>query len=828
MAPMHEDPAGLLERGSQVAALDRVLAEAAAGQGSVVVIRGAPGIGKTRLAAELRRRAQDRGTRPLAARGGEFERDFAFGCVRQLYEPLLAADPDRRSRLLSGAAGLSESVFASTADAAGAPVDPAFGVLHGLYWLTANVAEDGPLLLVLDDAHWADPASLRYAAFLAPRLEGLRVVVALTVRPADPASGEDPLRAIALDPATTVLDLDPLSPGAVAQTVAARLGAQAGERLGAACHRATRGNPFLLGEVLRELERRGPGLASPETIAELAPDRVAAAVLARLERIGEPAPALARAVAGSGTRARPGGAARRRWTRRPPSRSPTPSATPTSSRPDGRCASPTRSCATRCSTTCAAAGVAHRRARRRSRRGGRPPRASRRTCSREPAGRRSRRRAPAAAAGASAAARRRPRCATSSAALAEPPPAACRPTCWPSSASPPGSSATHERSTGCGTRSTPAVDRPPLSTRRRRTARRSRSPAAPTRRSRSRTASCARRRPRARRALAWSRRRSVWRRSLRRPAGSCASACTRTCGRRSRVLTCRRRCWPTPRPSARPRAGRPRRRRARAAGDRARRRRRGGTRRAGPALTIGALVTAERLDEAERLAGDVIAIARARGTLRYYAAAVALRAWGRCRRGRLADVRADAELYPELPKPAVTDLMIAGAQIQALVDAGELGEATAVAERILAEPLDRTLTVYQRFAEGLAPLRLAQGDPRVRWTSRAAWRSGRRAPGRPTGRGSPGGATPPSRTRPSTSATTRWRWPRNRSCSRAASGRRDTSAPRWVSSASSAETSRICAKRADARTVAAARRASPRARRTRGRARSRWAARRGP
>ena len=70
----------------------------------------------------------------------------------------------------------------------------------------------------------------------------------------------------------------------------------------------------------------------------------------------------------------------------------------------------------------------------------------------------------------------------------------------------------------------------------------------------------------------------------------------------------------------------------------------------GPALTLGALVTAERLDEAERLAGDVIAIARARGTLRYYAAAVALRAWGRYRRGRLADVRADAELYPELPE----------------------------------------------------------------------------------------------------------------------------------------------------------------------------------
>jgi DNA-binding CsgD family transcriptional regulator len=73
-------------------------------------------------------------------------------------------------------------------------------------------------------------------------------------------------------------------------------------------------------------------------------------------------------------------------------------------------------------------------------------------------------------------------------------------------------------------------------------------------------------------------------------------------------------------------------------------------------------------------------------------------------------VRADADLYPKLPQPAVTDLVLAGAQVQALVYAGELDRASAVAAPMAAAPIDRELSLFQRFAEGLATLRLAQGD----------------------------------------------------------------------------------------------------------------------
>ena len=58
-------------------------------------------------------------------------------------------------------------------------------LIHGLYWLTANLADSEPLLLVVDDAHWADIPSLRFMHYLARRLDGLRVVLLVAARPAE-------------------------------------------------------------------------------------------------------------------------------------------------------------------------------------------------------------------------------------------------------------------------------------------------------------------------------------------------------------------------------------------------------------------------------------------------------------------------------------------------------------------------------------------------------------------------------------------------------------------------------------------------------------------
>ncbi len=105
----------LLEREAQVAALQAWTDAARNGDGRFAVIEGSAGIGKTRLLAEARTIAGSAGMRVLAARGGEFEGEFAYGIVRQLFEPLLASvAPDLRAELLSGPAALIEPLFGAS------------------------------------------------------------------------------------------------------------------------------------------------------------------------------------------------------------------------------------------------------------------------------------------------------------------------------------------------------------------------------------------------------------------------------------------------------------------------------------------------------------------------------------------------------------------------------------------------------------------------------------------------------------------------------------------------------------------------------------------
>src|SRR6185437_4939076 len=98
----------LFERDDELALLTSLIDSARAGEGSLAAIEGTAGIGKTRLIAEARTRASGE-LRVLSARGGEFEGEFAFGVVRQLFEPLLAtASPKTRVEFFGGAAMLAE------------------------------------------------------------------------------------------------------------------------------------------------------------------------------------------------------------------------------------------------------------------------------------------------------------------------------------------------------------------------------------------------------------------------------------------------------------------------------------------------------------------------------------------------------------------------------------------------------------------------------------------------------------------------------------------------------------------------------------------------
>src|SRR3954468_18430265 len=128
-------PPLMLEREAELAALEAMLAAARVGDGRLVIVDGGAGIGKTRLLAEARALAAAAEFEVLTARGGELEGEFAFGIVRQLFEARLAgAAGDERNELLSGAAGLSSSLFSSTpTSSSGDGAESSFAMLHGLY-----------------------------------------------------------------------------------------------------------------------------------------------------------------------------------------------------------------------------------------------------------------------------------------------------------------------------------------------------------------------------------------------------------------------------------------------------------------------------------------------------------------------------------------------------------------------------------------------------------------------------------------------------------------------------------------------------------------------
>jgi DNA-binding CsgD family transcriptional regulator len=296
----------LVEREPELVALERLVASARAGSGGAIVVEGPPGIGKSSLLAAVRASAAA-DLRVLTARGGELEQEFPFGIVRQLLEPVvLGADAADRRALLADAAALAAPVL--LAPDGGAESDPAFSALHGLFWLTANLAGSRPLLVVVDDVQWADLASLRWLVYLARRLEGIPLALLLATRPADAGPAQE-----LLDELATIPGVGVLYPGELSERAVGRLvpdGADA-EFVGA-CHRATGGNPFLLRELLGEIARRGiaPSRESAEMAGRLSSQGVGRAVRGRLRRLAPECAALAVAVAVLGDPAEPALAAR--------------------------------------------------------------------------------------------------------------------------------------------------------------------------------------------------------------------------------------------------------------------------------------------------------------------------------------------------------------------------------------------------------------------------------------------------------------------------------------------------------------------------------------
>jgi DNA-binding CsgD family transcriptional regulator len=300
---VRDDGQALLERDSALARIEQRLLDAIAGDGSLLLLEGPAGIGKTRLVMAAGRCGRDLGLQALSARGSELEQGFAYGLVRQLFEaPLLAASPSERDELLAGAAGRAAALFGVAwphDDAVDALLDPSSAILHGLYWLCANLAQRSALLLCVDDLHWADHASLRFLHYLGRRLQELPIAVVAAARPAESHEGSPLLAALTADPSAEVLVLAPLTEHAVAELVRLGLGEEVESVFARACHEVTGGVPFLVQELVRTIAEEGikPTAAAASRVAALAPRTVSQSVVQRLSRLSSDARELARAAA---------------------------------------------------------------------------------------------------------------------------------------------------------------------------------------------------------------------------------------------------------------------------------------------------------------------------------------------------------------------------------------------------------------------------------------------------------------------------------------------------------------------------------------------------
>jgi DNA-binding CsgD family transcriptional regulator len=294
----------LVERELELARLGAAVERARRGCGALVVVEGHAGLGKSRLLEAASESARRAGVTVLGARGSELEAGAAHGVVLQLLEPCLArASAGERTTLLAGAAARAEPLLAGRGLAPGDQI--AHALCHALSRVVSNLAERAPVLLVVDDAQWADEASLRFLAYLAARLDRLPVALAVVVEPTRTGASRLLLERLATEPAADVVLPAPLSPAGVASMLRNALGRDPDEAFARACAQVTGGIPFLVRELGRGLarERIAPRAASASRVLATGTDSIARTVLHRLARLPDGALGLARAISvlGDGT-----------------------------------------------------------------------------------------------------------------------------------------------------------------------------------------------------------------------------------------------------------------------------------------------------------------------------------------------------------------------------------------------------------------------------------------------------------------------------------------------------------------------------------------------
>jgi DNA-binding CsgD family transcriptional regulator len=288
----------LLEREAELRAMADLTRDVRLGTGRLLLLEAPAGLGKSALLDRCAAGALEEGVRVLRARGHQLERTYGWGVARALFEGAVISGGRETGGLLDGPVAPARRVLLEgSGDTAPASVDAAFGILHALYWLVVRLAERRPLLLIVDDAHWADPPSLRLLIHLLTRISDVPAGVLVAARPAEPDT-DGLLDLMAADPAAQSLQLRPLSFAAIEELVRRRW-PDAAVDLCRRCGELTCGNPLQLREVLRAADECGapPDLDVLSDVAAAAARSLERSTLTRLTAMTATARALVEAVA---------------------------------------------------------------------------------------------------------------------------------------------------------------------------------------------------------------------------------------------------------------------------------------------------------------------------------------------------------------------------------------------------------------------------------------------------------------------------------------------------------------------------------------------------
>jgi eukaryotic-like serine/threonine-protein kinase len=286
-------------RESELEELLTGLEDTFAGRGRLFLLAGEPGIGKSRLAEELIRRARQRGARVLVGRCWEAGGAPAYWpWVQALRSYIRDVEPRAlRGELGTGAVEVAQILDELREILPGLP-EPAsldsesarFRLFDATAEFLRNASESRPLVLFLDDLHAADAPSLLLLQFVARTLAHSRLLVLGAYRDADPIPGQ-PLTAmlveVAREPVTRRLALRGLEEGDVATYVAMTASKIASAELVTALHEETEGNPLFVGEIVRLLAVEGVRFTSVDEVRLAIPEGVRDVIARRLAHLSE-------------------------------------------------------------------------------------------------------------------------------------------------------------------------------------------------------------------------------------------------------------------------------------------------------------------------------------------------------------------------------------------------------------------------------------------------------------------------------------------------------------------------------------------------------------